>query len=332
MAARCTARRVGGFLLPVALFLATGTLAGCSSSLDEGDGNTTTDLAKVSVTGKPGAKPTIDVHAPFATTKTDRRVLETGTGSVVQPGLRVTVDYLAVNGTDGRQFATSFGLASSTFTLDTQQTIKGMIEGLSGVTVGSRVLVAVPPADGYGTNGNATLGIGPTDSMVFVVDVHAAQKVLLRATGKPVKPGPGLPKVTLNQKTGAPAVTIPKSIPPAKMVVQTLIQGSGSKVTKGTMIAHYTGVVWGSGKVFDSSWPKASPSRFVMGEGQVLAGWDDGLAGKRVGSQVLLVLPPDKAYGLMGKPEKGIKGTDTVVFVVDILDATAADSTPPTPS
>ncbi len=304
-----------------------GALTGCSASLDDESG-TTTDLSKVTVTGRAGQKPAIDVHAPFAANKTDRRILSAGDGPRVEPGLRVTVDYLAVNGTDGRQFATSYGLASSTFTLDGKQTIDGMVLGLTGVTVGSRVLVAVPPSDGYGVNGNATLGIGPTDSMVFVVDVHAAQKVLLRASGTAVKPKPGLPSVTVDQKTGTPTIKIPSSKPPQKMVVQTLIQGDGAKVSKGPMVAHYVGVVWPSGRIFDSSWAKGSPPTFTLGEGKVLAGWDDGLIGQRVGSQVMLILPPDKAFGVAGKPEKGIKGTDTVVFVVDILDTSAATTTP----
>ena len=54
----------------------------------------------------------------------------------------------------------------------------------------------------------------------------------------------------------------------------------------------------------------------------MIAGWDEGLVGQTVGSQVLLVVPPDKGYGKDGQPSAGIKGTDTLVFVVDILDAT----------
>ncbi len=53
----------------------------------------------------------------------------------------------------------------------------------------------------------------------------------------------------------------------------------------------------------------------------MIAGWDRGLVGQPVGSQVLLIVPPDDGYGAEGKPEIKIKGTDTLVFVVDILDA-----------
>ena len=80
------------------------------------------------------------------------------------------------------------------------------------------------------------------------------------------------------------------------------------------------GIIWPGGKQFDSSWDKGAPASFGIGVGQVIAGWDEGLVGRPVGSQVLLVIPPDKGYGAQGQGQ--IKGTDTLVFVVDILDAT----------
>ena len=93
-------------------------------------------------------------------------------------------------------------------------------------------------------------------------------------------------------------------------------------VTAGqTISVHYTGVVYDGGKQFDSSWDRGQPADFVIGKGQVIAGWDEGLVGQTVGSQVLLVVPPDKGYGADGQPAAGIKGTDTMVFVVDILGA-----------
>jgi peptidylprolyl isomerase len=105
-------------------------------------------------------------------------------------------------------------------------------------------------------------------------------------------------------------------------VVQPLITGSGPAVQAGqTVTVHYTGVIWGTGRVFDSSWKTGEPVPFVIGGGQVIKGWDQGLVGQTVGSQVLLVIPPDLGYGSAGNSGGGIKGTDTLVFVVDILDA-----------
>ena len=105
------------------------------------------------------------------------------------------------------------------------------------------------------------------------------------------------------------------------MVTQVLIKGAGPAVTAGqTITVHYTGVKW-DGKQFDSSWDRAQPLDTPIGTGSVIPGWDEGLLGQTVGSQVLLVVPPDKGYGTSGSSDGKIKGTDTLVFVVDILDA-----------
>jgi peptidylprolyl isomerase len=314
--------RIGVLLVVVAV------AAGCSSAAGTDNSTSTkitTDLNAVDVSGKAGTKPVVNVHAPFSATKTTRRVLTAGTGKPVTPGQRITVDYLGVNGTDAKEFDTSYGKADrATFTLSDGVIIKGMVDGLSGVTVGSRVLLAVPPKDGYGTTGAPDAGIGPTDTLIFVIDVKSASTVLKRAIGTAVKPKAGLPKVTLEKKTGKPTITVPDTKAPVGLVVQPLINGTGAKVVKGqTITVHYTGVIWPGGKVFDSSWTNGSPASFAIGVGRVIAGWDQGLVGKKVGSQILLVIPPDKGYGVTGKTEAGIKGTDTLVFVVDILDAAA---------
>jgi peptidylprolyl isomerase len=311
--------RLGAVIVAVAL------AAGCASSSSSGGSGskkTTTDLGAVEVSGKADAKPVVDVHAPFAATKTDRRVLTNGTGAPIKTGQRVTIDYLGINGTDSKEFDTTYGKPDrATFTLDDSRVIKGMVTGLVGVPVGSRVLIAVPPKDGYGTTGATDAGIGPTDTLLFVIDVKSASTVLKRAAGAPVKNKPSLPQVKLD-KAGKPTITLPKGKAPSGLTVQPLINGTGAKVVKGqTITVHYTGVIWPGGKVFDSSWTSGSPASFPIGVGKVIVGWDEGLVGRKVGSQVLMVIPPDKGYGVAGKSEAGIKGTDTLVFVVDILDA-----------
>ena len=280
------------------------------------------DLDAVTVSGT--SAPTVSVSAPFTVAATQRRVLLAGPGCPVAPGQSVTIDYLGLNGTDGKVFDSSFTKADRAhFVLDPQQIIKGLVTGLSGVSVGSRVLIAVPPADGYGSTGAASAGIGPTDTLLFLVDVKAARTPLSRAAGTAVTPRAGLPKVTLDG-TGKPSIIVPTTAAPADLVVQPLIKGTGATVTKGqTITVHYTGVIWPGGKEFDSSWTSGTPASFAIGVGSVISGWDRGLVGQRIGSQVLLVIPPAQGYGTSGKSEAGIKGTDTLVFVIDILDAQA---------
>ena len=312
----------------VALILGGALLsAGCASSGNEAESNPqklTTDLSAVKVSGEDGKKPAVKVPVPFSVTKTDRKVLKSGDGAVVANGQRVSINYVGVNGTDGKEFDTSFGKTEkASFTMDPNLFMKGLVTGLQGTTVGSRVLIAVPPKDAYGAQGVPSAGIGPTDTLVFVIDVTSANNVLKRATGTAVKPKAGLPTVKLD-KDGKPKITLPSGAPPAKLTSQVLIQGKGPKVTKGQSITvHYTGIVWPGGKQFDSSWDRKSPATFYIGVGRVIAGWDEGIVGQAVGSQLLLVIPPDKGYGAGGNASAGIKGTDTLVFVIDILDASS---------
>lgn len=300
-------------------------VSGCSAAESDAtpqpSEQATSSLEAVRVSGGAGAKPKLNFTAPFSVEKTQKRMLVTGSGAKVNTGQRVTVDYVGINGTDAKEFDTSFGRKQSNFTLDADGVIKGFSASLVGVPVGSRVLLAIPPSEGYGIEGVPAAGIGPTDTLLFVIDVTDASVVLKRAKGAAVKPKSGLPTVRLD-KQGSPSIEVPDRKPPGDLAVQPLITGKGAKVSKGqTITVHYTGVIWASGKVFDSSWQRKKPEKFPIGVGRVIAGWDDGLVGRTVGSQLLLVIPPDKGYGAAGSAQAGISGTDTLVFVVDILDA-----------
>ena len=281
------------------------------------------DLTKVTVTGAAGAKPTIAVPGTFSVKATTIRVLTRGSGPTVAAGQVATLDYTAFNGADGKEFDTTFGAGkkAAALLLDPTQTMPGMVKGVEGQTVGSRLLVAIPPADGLGTQGAPSSGIGPTDTLLVVVDVKGTRSILSRATGTAVAPKAGLPAVKL-AADGAPTITLPAGNPPAQLVVQPLIVGKGARTARSQEIqVQYTGVIWPGGKVFDSSWARHQPYHFTLGAGRVIEAWDTALLGQTVGSQLLLVVPPDKGYGATGSQDGSIKGTDTLVFVVDILDA-----------
>ena len=109
------------------------------------------------------------------------------------------------------------------------------------------------------------------------------------------------------------------SKPPADLVVETLHEGDGPVVQAGqTIEVNYLGETWG-GTEFDSSFRRGDTVEFPIGVGMVIKGWDEGLVGKKVGDRVLLSIPPHKGYGNQGMPAAGIKGSDTLVFVVDIV-------------
>src|SRR6266496_1986178 len=106
----------------------------------------------------------------------------------------------------------------------------------------------------------------------------------------------------------------------APRAVRTLIRGTGAAVRKGQyVITQYVGENWRTRKVFDSTWQRGQPfgARIAAQPSQVIPGWDKGLVGQNIGSRVLLVIPPADGYGKTGNTHAGIKGTDTLVFVVD---------------
>ncbi len=138
---------------------------------------------------------------------------------------------------------------------------------------------------------------------------------------KPAAPtAKGLPAVT-GDAGKKPTVKAPTSTPPKELKAEILTEGDGDTVKSGDLlVANYLGQTWRENKVFDNSYDRGEPSGFPIGVGGVVPGWDKSLVGKKVGSRVLLVLPPAEGYGPKGNEQAGIKGDDTLVFVVDIIN------------
>jgi peptidylprolyl isomerase len=152
--------------------------------------------------------------------------------------------------------------------------------------------------------------------------------------------GPSASEKSLPTVTGhygdKPKIKVTKGVKASKKLKSTVLKkGSGPKVVKGDLlVADYLGSVYKSGKVFDNSYDRKAPSAFPIGVGKVVTGWDKTLVGVNVGSRVLMVLPPKYGYGKTGNPEAGIKGTDSLVFVVDVIASYSQNATPtdaPTP-
>jgi peptidylprolyl isomerase len=279
-------------------------------------------LKSVKVTGKLGEKPKVTVGHPVKATDTATRVVHEGNGPVVRAGQAVVTDFLVLNGRDGKELESSYGSQPQVFPADEKKIVPGLAKAMVGRKIGTRVLVGVPPKDAFGKQGNSQLGVGPDDTLLFVLDLRLLP--LEKAAGTAVAPKPGLPSVTVDG-TGTPTITVPKTAPPKDLVVEPLVNGTGPVVEKGqTLWAHYTGVVWRTGKKFDSSHDRGLPAGFPIGVGKVIAGWDKALVGQKVGSRVLLSIPPALGYGAHGQSSVGIKGTDTLVFVVDLVGVTSS--------
>ena len=116
-----------------------------------------------------------------------------------------------------------------------------------------------------------------------------------------------------------PTLTFPDAQPSQELEVRVLSRGDGPLVEAGDDLeVHYLGQSWNGG-VFDNSYDRGSSTSFPIGVGMVIGGWDQGLVGQQVGSRVLLSVPSHLGYGDRGAPQAGIKGGDTLVFVVDIV-------------
>ena len=116
-----------------------------------------------------------------------------------------------------------------------------------------------------------------------------------------------------------PSVSIPAEDPPADLVIEDLTEGDGPEAAAGhNVMVHYVGVAWSTGKQFDASWDRGDTFDFRLGAGQVIAGWDQGVQGMKVGGRRRLTIPPHLGYGSRGAGG-AIKGGETLVFVVDLL-------------
>jgi peptidylprolyl isomerase len=119
--------------------------------------------------------------------------------------------------------------------------------------------------------------------------------------------------------TDKPVVSIPGGQPPAELNIEDLTVGDGPEATPGTQVeVHYVGVAWSNGKQFDASWDRGSTFSFGLGAGQVIAGWDQGVAGMSVGGRRRLTIPPHLGYGSRGAGG-AIGPNETLVFVVDLI-------------
>jgi peptidylprolyl isomerase len=292
-------RRVSLVLLPVLL---AGSLAACG-------GGSSDNLPTAS--GSFGDKPKVTVGKgtkPPKTLKSD--VLSEGNGPKVKKGDLLVADYLGQIYKTGKVFDNSYDRhIPAAFPIGTGSVIPGWDKTLVGVKAGSRVLLSIPPKQGYGTKGNPQAGIKGTDTLIFVVDVIASYP----KSGNPEKNTPAtnlptdLPKVSGTSGT-PPTISVPAgTTPPKTPDVTVLAKGTGAAAKKGDLaVVEYTAVDW-TGKALSSSWQQG-PQGVAIGGAQPSP--FDLLAGVPVGSRVLLTRPAQT-------------GTDatkqSVAVVIDVL-------------
>ena len=275
-------------------------------------------LEAVQVEGELGAAPTLTFDQPFEVTADVARVASEGEGDALEDGQEISMHYIAVSGADGSELGSTWSTDEpQTLTLGDETIVPSLGEALAGQNVGARILFARPGAPAVEATDEAPAQEA-VPSTILAIEIVGARTLPTRAEGEAVEPAAGLPVVTLAEN-GEPTIEVPEgTAEPAELVVQPLIRGTGPVVEAGQNITvHYKGTLF-DGTVFDTSWSGA-PFPTPIGQGQLIAGWDEGLVGQTVGSQVLLVVPPEKGYGAEGMGD--IPADATLIFVVDILAA-----------
>jgi peptidylprolyl isomerase len=310
-------------------------LTGCSGTGSGGDSDgsrasceaTTsgTNAKKLDVTGAFGTAPEVKFPTPLSAKTTERAVVIKGTGKVAETGTIASVNYTVYSATTGKQVDTTKYDAkkgATDFPVDAGQLLAGIVKTVHCAPAGSRVAAVIPPADAFQATGAPQFGIGPTDSLVFVIDVVSvkapkkAAPALPKANGADQPAEKGFPAVKV-AADGTPTVTIPDAAPPTELKIAVLKKGTGATVPEsGSVVVHYVGVNWNTKKTFDESWSKGAPATFDVA--QVIPGFSKAIIGQKVGSQVIAIVPPAEGYGEKGAGTD-IGGTDTLVFVIDIL-------------
>ena len=300
-------------VLIVPALLMLGACGGDDKSADSAPAPQSTGIAGVSVGGDFGEKPTFKVDSGLTLDKTEVDTISEGDGAVVKAGDSVTVNYIGIVAGSDKPFDSSWERGSpATFPLNggAGGLLPGIVKALEGQHEGSRVVAAVPPADGFGKQGNPDVGIQSDSDLVFVFDILKPPEI--KSTS--------LDDVTVTGKFGdEPKVEFDPALSVEKTEVKVLSKGDGPTVKPTDQVkVNYQGLNGRDGSEFDSSWTRGQPATFSLS--QVVPGFTKAIEGQTVGSRILVAIPPQDGYGSTGNPQAGIQGTDTLLFTIDIID------------
>jgi peptidylprolyl isomerase len=259
-----------------------------------------------SVSGQYGDKPTLGFPGSPPPGDLRKVVLREGTGPAINKGDLLFADYLG-EVWNGKVFDNSYDKGQvAAFPIGVGKVIPGWDKTLVGVKAGSRVLLSIPPADGYGTGGNAQAGIAGTDTLTFVIDVVQGVSPTAGADPAAEVQKVATAPVTVGGKIGTrPTVTIAKgATQPVAASTVVLAKGTGKPVGTGTLVLQYEAVDW-SGKVVDSTWKDGAAKPLPIGSADQPPAFSS-LKGLPLGSRVLLRLP-------------GEQGQSALVVVLDLV-------------
>jgi peptidylprolyl isomerase len=307
--------------LTAALLLVTTACGGGSSDEKKDDTGT---ISGLHVGGSFGSAPSVRFDKPVKVTKVHSDVVEQGDGDEIKPGGKALLNLYIANGKTGKKAVSTYDQGQPlNATMDESQFFPPLVKVLNGKHTGSRVAFADTVKDLYGAAGATQLGLKASDSLVFIIDVMSVEptKVVDGPDGDTANPPKGAPKIlTKGGKIQGLDFAKASKVPGKKLRVIQLAKGTGDEI-KGAKIVkmNYVGQVYGKKKPFENSYTKPEPATFVVGGHQLIKGWDKALQGQRVGSRVMLIVPPAEGYGKRGNADIGVTGKSTLVFVMDVL-------------
>lgn len=306
-------------LLTAALLLAT---TACGGSDDKKDSSDT--VSGLHVEGAFGSAPTVRLDKPIKVTKLHTDVITRGSGDEVKMGSKALLNLYIANGKSGKKAISTYDRGQPlNASMDETQFFPPLVKALNGMKSGSRVAFVDTVKDLYGAAGAKQIGLKASDSLVFVIDVMSATPtdVLDKPQGTEVAPPAHLPRiVTRAGKIQGFDFTKAAKRPSKKLRVITLVKGTGEPIQGQKIVQmNFVGEIYGGKKPFSNSYTAPQPASFVTGGGQLIKGWDNALQGQRVGTRLMLLVPPAQGYGKAGQPQIHVTGKSTLVFVMDIL-------------
>lgn len=244
------------------------------------------------------------------------KVIKEGDGAVVADGDSVTVDYQGTNATSGDVFDQSYGKTPATFA--TSGVVPGFGAALVGQKVGSQILVSIPPEFGYGETGSEGAGIKGTDTIVFVIEIKEAKGAELNCDFKPGAASKAVKVTGAFSKAAKPTFT--KPLKSAAIQRTILTAGKGAEPKAGDEVDVLLSIYNGrTGKKLSAEQGKLKAGDPATGDA-----FGAGISCVKVGSRVVTTVPAKVVVGDAGNPQAGIKATDTLVFVTDVISTAAA--------
>lgn len=290
-----------------------------SATVDTGE-----PVEGVDVSGPFGEEPEVTVDSPLEVGETTSQVLEVGDGAPASRDEGVLTHFSVYNGTSGKKIGATYEQDPLDATLTDGQLFTSFISSLEGVPSGSRVVIASTPDQAYGPQGAPQLDLKADDPVVFVVDLLSThpEEVLDAPEGQANEDlAEDLPDVEEADNGDVTGLSFDNAAakPSDKLQVITLIEGDGPPADDASFVTFdYLGQIYGTDNVFDESY-STQPRTFAIGVNKLIPAWDQALPGVKRGSRIMLIVPPEAGYGAQGNPGANIKGTDTLVFVLDVL-------------